>query len=94
MLIGFACDAAGPKRPTETLEPAADAVHRNLRQRRLFPLGVLRGVIADRGPPLLQHRESHGTPEWRQELLRHLQIREPVCLNLQTAQWEIGRRIS
>lgn len=68
---------AGPERSAETLEPAADAVRRHVRQRRLLPLSVLRGVVADGGPPLLQHREPHRAHE-RQELLGHIQIGQPL----------------
>ncbi len=67
---------AGPERPAETLESAANAVRRHVRQCRLLPLSLLRGVVAHRGPPLLQHRKPHGAHE-RQKLLRHIQIGQP-----------------
>lgn len=77
----FAPPLAGSERSPETLEPTADAVCRHVCQRRLLPLGLLRGVVADRGPPLLQHRKPHRAHE-RQELLRHIQIGQPLCVKL------------
>lgn len=79
--IVFAPLLAGPERSAETLESAADAVRRHVRQRRLLPLGLLRGVVAHGGPPLLQHRKPHRAHE-RQELLRHIQIGQPFCVKL------------
>lgn len=75
----FVFPLTGPERSSETLESAADAVRRHVRQRWLLPLGLLCGVIADGSPPLLQHRKPHRAHE-RQELLRHIQIGQPFCV--------------
>lgn len=73
--------SAGSERPAATLEPAAGAVRWHVRQRRLLPLGLLCGVVADGGAPLLQHREPHRAPE-RQELLGHLPLGQTLRVTL------------
>lgn len=73
---------AGSDRSKKTMESTAVAVCRHFRQSRVLPvLCVFCGILAHRGPPLLQHRKPHRAYK-RQKLLGHIQIGQPFCVKV------------